>query len=213
MTYIVGHRGAAGLEPENTIKGFQKALEIGVDYVECDVHLSLDGYPVVIHDATLDRTTSGKGKVEDYTLDELKKLDTGKGEKIPVLEEVMELVRGKAGLIVEIKQPEARDVIVKKVKEGSLEGDVLLASFDARVLKDVPAEIGRALLSYRDPLLSFYIAREISAAFLGLKYTLINQKVVDKAKKEGIKLLAWTVNEEEDISKMIDLNVDAIASD
>ena len=213
MTYIVGHRGAAGLEPENTLRGFQKALDIGVDYVECDVHLSRDGYPVVIHDAVLDRTTFGKGRVGDYTLEELKEFDAGKGESIPALEEVMDLVKGKAGLIIEIKQPQAKDAVVKRLKDKGLEEEVLLASFDARVLKGIPAEIGRALLSYRNPLLSFYLAGEISAAFLGLKYTLVNQKVIDKAKEEGIKLLAWTVNEEKDISKMIGLNVDAIASD
>ena len=86
MTFIVGHRGAKGIEPENTITSFKKALEIGVEYVECDVHLSADGYPVVIHDDTLDRTTSGKGKVREYTLRELKNFDAGKGERIPTLE-------------------------------------------------------------------------------------------------------------------------------
>ena len=213
MTFIVGHRGAKGIEPENTITSFKKALEIGVEYVECDVHLSADGYPVVIHDDTLDRTTSGKGKVREYTLRELKNFDAGKGERIPTLEEVLELVKGKARLIIEIKEPEAKEVVLKTIKKKDLKEEVLLASFDSHLLMDISSDFSKVLLSYRNPSLFFYVAKEISVSFLGLKYTLITSKVMDRAKKNNLKLLAWTVNERENIKKMLDLNVDAIASD
>ncbi len=101
---IVGHRGAAGYEPENTLLSFQKAIEIGVDWIELDVHRSSDGHLMVIHDDTVDRTTRGHGKVSEMTLAELKKLDAGKGQKIPTLQEAIDFMKGKVRVIIEIKQ-------------------------------------------------------------------------------------------------------------
>lgn len=92
---IMGHRGAAALEPENTLVSIARAMEIGVDAVEIDVHLSKDGEIVVIHDSTVDRTTNGTGPVRSYTLREMKAFDAGKGETIPTLQEVMDLVDNK----------------------------------------------------------------------------------------------------------------------
>ncbi|MEM2795626.1 MAG: glycerophosphodiester phosphodiesterase family protein, partial [Thermofilaceae archaeon] len=103
---IVAHRGASGYEPENTLRSVRKALEMGVDAVEVDVRLSRDGVPVVIHDETVDRTTNGSGRVSDMTLKELKRLDAGAGEQIPLLEEVLEVVKGHAPLFAEIKELE-----------------------------------------------------------------------------------------------------------
>ncbi len=92
----IGHRGASGYEPENTLVSFKKALALGVDAVELDVHLSKDGYVVVIHDKWVNRTTNGMGLIAHKTFNEFKKLDAGNGEKIPTLPEVLELVDRKA---------------------------------------------------------------------------------------------------------------------
>jgi len=89
---IIGHRGAAALEPENTLLSIERAMDIGVDAVEIDVHLSKDKELVVIHDATVDRTTNGTGPVSSYTVQEIKRLDAGKGEAIPTLQEVINLI-------------------------------------------------------------------------------------------------------------------------
>ena len=98
MVKIIGHRGAPREEPENTWRSFGRALELGVAGVELDVQLTQDGRLAVIHDETLDRTTNGHGPVKDFTLAELQRLDAGQGEPIPALEEVLELVRGRAQL-------------------------------------------------------------------------------------------------------------------
>ncbi|MCK4374153.1 MAG: glycerophosphodiester phosphodiesterase, partial [Candidatus Brocadiae bacterium] len=110
MVEVVGHRGAAGVEPENTLRGFRLAVELGADWTECDVHLTKDGRPVVMHDETVDRTTDGEGPVDSFSWAELRKLDAGgwfageyAGERVPGLEEVLEFARGKARLCVEIK--------------------------------------------------------------------------------------------------------------
>ena len=99
---IIGHRGACGLEPENTLRSVQRAMDLGVDMVEIDIY-EHEGRLIVMHDETLDRTTNGVGKYSDYSLDHLRKLDAGKGERIPYLEEVIELTRDKVGLNIEIK--------------------------------------------------------------------------------------------------------------
>ena len=100
---LTGHRGAAALEPENTLLSMQKAIDLGVDQIELDVHLTRDQHLVVIHDTTVDRTTDGQGAVADFTLEEIKRLDAGKGERIPTLQEVIDLVRGKVVLQIELK--------------------------------------------------------------------------------------------------------------
>src|SRR5437588_11006923 len=99
-----GDRGNPAENPENTMRSFRSAIAIGCDLIECDVHLSADGRLVVIHDHTLDRTTNGSGLVRDHSAAELRKLDAGDGEKIPLLQEVVELALGKVGLVIEIKQ-------------------------------------------------------------------------------------------------------------
>src|ERR671938_442670 len=102
--WVVGHRGAMGHCPENTLASFERGLELGADWIEVDVHLSRDGALVVIHDETLERTTNGSGLVRERTLAELQRLDAGHGERIPTLEEVLVWARGRGiGVDVEIK--------------------------------------------------------------------------------------------------------------
>ena len=109
----IAHRGASGYEPENTLRSFRKAIELNSDAIELDVQLTKDHKLVVIHDETVNRTTNGKWKVSELTLKELKKLDAGKGEKIPTLEEVIKVCRNKCKLNIEIKELNS----VKKVIE------------------------------------------------------------------------------------------------
>ena len=117
MAKIMGHRGAPADEPENTLRSFRRALAVGVAAVELDVQLTKDGRLAVIHDETLDRTTNGRGPVQDFTLAELKRLDAGRGEPVPSLEEVFDLVQGQADLVVELKQPEAAGALLAFFQE------------------------------------------------------------------------------------------------
>ena len=118
MVKIMGHRGAAFYEPENTLRSFARALEMGVAAVELDVQLTADGRLAVIHDETVDRTTNGTGRVKDFTLAALKTLDAGQGEPIPSLEEVVDLVQGRAHLVVELKQPDAARPLLRFIQAG-----------------------------------------------------------------------------------------------
>jgi glycerophosphoryl diester phosphodiesterase len=104
---IIAHRGGAFDTPENTLASFANAIELDVEMMELDIHLSKDGIPVVIHDATLDRTTNAGGPVRDRTAAELRQIDAGKGEYVPQLSEVFELAGDRTPLVLEFKAVEA----------------------------------------------------------------------------------------------------------
>jgi len=114
----IGHRGACGYEPGNTLRSFRKAIELNVDMVECDAYLTKDNRVVILHYSDVSKTTNGKGQVKDLTLKELRKLNAGKGEKIPTLEEVIKVCRNKCKLNVEIKKmnsaKKVAEIIVKE---------------------------------------------------------------------------------------------------
>ncbi|MCL7455038.1 MAG: hypothetical protein M8467_18535, partial [Anaerolineae bacterium] len=98
MIHNIAHRGASAYEPENTLRAFERAIQMGATMLELDVHLSRDGYPVVLHDPDLSRTTGGTGQVSEWNLAELRRLDAGQGERVPTLAEVVDLARGRAQL-------------------------------------------------------------------------------------------------------------------
>ena len=101
--WIIAHRGASAYEPENTLRAFRRAMEQGAELSELDLHLSKDGVLIVMHNATVDQTTNGHGKIRDLTLAELRLLDAGLGERVPTLQDVIDLVRGRHGLYIELK--------------------------------------------------------------------------------------------------------------
>lgn len=218
MVYVVGHRGAPFYEPENTIKSFKKAIEFGVDFIECDVHLTKDKKVVVIHDDTLDRKTNGKGYVKDFSLEELRKLSVeGKG-KIPTLEEVLKL---DFSIMIELKSfnvsgkykiyPDLVKETLKLVE--NFKSKLIFISFDPRYLeelKNYPFE--RMLLSVVFPS-DLNELRKLNLAGLGIKYTSLNFENIKKAHENNFKILAWTVNDEEEIKKILESKVDFIGSD
>ena len=127
----IGHRGAKGLEPENTLRSIRKALDLGVDGVEIDVY-SVAGQLVVIHDETLERTTNGRGLVEEQSFDYLRSLDAGKGEKIPVLREVFDEVNRRAFINIELKGRHTAEPVMELIGEytdgrGWVMGDFLVS--------------------------------------------------------------------------------------
>lgn len=142
-----GHRGNPDEFPENTLASFRSAIDLGVDVIECDVHLTADGQPVVIHDHLLDRTTSGRGLVRDLTLAEIKQLDAGswkspafRDQRVPTLAQVLELARGRVGVAIEIKNlpllyPGIERVVLETVGAAGMLSDVVVIAFDHRCLR------------------------------------------------------------------------------
>ncbi|MBU4209190.1 MAG: glycerophosphodiester phosphodiesterase, partial [Proteobacteria bacterium] len=209
-----GHRGAAALEPENTLLSIRKAMEIGVDAVEIDVHLSKDKELVVIHDSTLDRTTNGTGPVNNYTLSELKKYDAGKGETIPTLQQAMELTDKKIRLVIELKEKDTEKIVVEQIKKNRIEDNVYVISFWHRLVKNVKemdGNIKTGVLLVGCPV-DTSIADRISADVLVMKYTFVDAEFVELSHKNGLKVFIWNIDDPNLVKPFADMGVDGIGS-
>lgn len=211
---IMGHRGAKALEPENTLLSIRRAMEIGVDAVEIDVYLTKDKEVVIIHDSTVDRTTNGKGPIGSYTLEEIKKLDAGKGEKIPTLEEVIEFVKDKVRLIIELKEEGTEDKVVELIKRYNMFDSAYIISFWhmlVKKIKEMDSRIKTGVLLVGCPV-DACMARSASADALVMNYAFVNKELVDKAHQEGLKVFIWNIDDRDMLRPYVDMGVDGIGS-
>ncbi len=211
----IGHRGARAYEPENTLRSFRKALEIGVDAIEFDVRKTLDNHLVVIHDADVKRTTNGKGLVADLTLKEIKALSTEKGEKIPTLEEAFELLDSKVKILVELKEQGYEEKVLSIVCSKKVEKNVIITSFLEPALKkfrelNPEIETGLIYAKHSNPLKS---ALELKANYLLPLYRFTHTANVEKAHQNGLKVFVWTINTKEEAEEYAKKGVDGIATD
>ena len=212
----IAHRGAYAYAPENTLKSFKMAIEMKADMIELDVHLTKDKQVVVLHDDTIDRTSDGNGYVWDYTLEDLKKFDFGEGEKIPTLAEVFELAKGKVGVNVEIKQYNMEKEIVDVIRRYNMENDVIISSFLHPTLvniKNLDPVLKTALLFTARPVNVVRLAKEARAEFLHPYLETTDEILVKEAISAGIGVNVWTVDEEEDIERIIKMGVTGIITD
>lgn len=212
---LTGHRGAAKLEPENTLLSIQKAIDLGVDQIEIDVHLTRDGHLVVIHDTTVDRTTDGQGAIANLTLAEVKQLDAGKGERIPTLQEVIDLVRGKVILQIELKGPNTAEPVIQTVKQNSMENEVLLTSFvheRLREARQLNPNLRLGALWANPPPDACEQAIDMGAEAIHIQHLNIDPQLVQQAHTHGLEIRAWNPDTVEEIQRAVDLGVDAIGS-
>ncbi len=211
---IMGHRGAAALEPENTLLSIARAMEVGVDAVEIDVHLSKDKELMVIHDATLDRTTNGTGRVSNYTVEELKRLDAGRGETIPTLQEVIGLISKKVRLVIELKEAGTEKAVVETIRRNNLHDCAYVISFWHRLVKSVKemdSGIKTGVLLVGCPV-DLCVATRASADALVMRYNFVNRQFVEMAHKAGLKVFIWNIDERELVKPYADMRVDGIGS-
>lgn len=236
---IIAHRGANKVAPQNTIPAFEKAIEMGTDGFETDVHLSLDGVPVICHNYTIDETSNGTGEIEKMTLNELKSYDFGsyyseefKGTPLPTLDEFLDLTVGKGLKILNIElKPEKddarRETLVRKtlkaVEERGLSDILLISSFSKEILEYIkqiapecktaylyPAGYARAHMAFVPP----YSAMKKMKCHAAHPHKLcIRGDFVKKAHKADLQVNVWTIDEPEDIRAMIKAGVDGIITD
>ena len=212
---VIGHRGAMGHCPENTLLSFERAAELGADWVELDVHLSRDGGLVVIHDETLDRTTSGSGRVADHTLEELQQLDAGQGQRIPTLDEALSWAghRG-VGVDIEVKQAPPAAVLDAVLRCGMLEC-VLVSSFDHPLIRDVKAleaRISTGVLYAHRPIDPVRLATEAGASMLLPQWSYVVAEDVRAAHAAGLSVGTWATSDASVLRALIEAGVDAIAT-
>jgi len=210
----IAHRGASAYEPENTLRSFRKAIEIGADMIEFDVRQTLDGQLVVIHDRRVNRTTDGTGFVSDKSLGELKELDAGMGEKIPTLEEAFELGRGRTGFVIELKENGIEEKVVKRVREFGLTDHTFIVSFKSprlRVIKEIDPDMktGLIVLASTNPV---KLAERCGADAVAPFRWFVSKKLVERAKESGMFLFTWTVDEAERCRALVDIGVHGVVT-
>jgi glycerophosphoryl diester phosphodiesterase len=234
---VHAHRGGAGLAPENTLAAFRKALELGVDALEMDLHVTRDGVVVVIHDGTLDRTTDGRGDVGDLSLEAVKRSDAGgkfapafRGERVPSLREVIDLVKtsgnGRVRLDLELKYHQARPGRPEDFEERVLEilrgtgiaERVNVISFHHPSLTKVKAlepKIRTGLLAGgrmapQDPVA---LVRQFRADYYSPNFRHVTSEAVAALHQAGIPIVPWTINEEAEMRRLMALGIGGLAGD
>jgi len=240
---VMAHRGGRALWPENTLYAFEHAAEMGVDVLEMDIHTTADGALVVMHDDTVDRTTNGSGPILSFTLDELKSLDAGytwsaddgqtfpyrgQGISVPMVEEIFAAFPG-VPLNIEIKQQEPSMVasFCQLIRDYDLADQVLVASFHETTMAEfrqdcpeVATSTGtmetvslfiRSKLLLEDTYGPPADATQVPEYRSGLH--VLTRRFVDAAHNRNLEVHAWTINEEDDMQRMISLGVDGIITD
>ncbi|QQS37456.1 MAG: glycerophosphodiester phosphodiesterase [Ignavibacteriales bacterium] len=234
---VIAHLGAAGYAPENTITAFKMAIESGADAIEIDLRQTKDGVLVVLHDESVDRTTDGKGEVDELTYKELMKLDAGNwfdenfsGERIPTLKEVLALLNDSIKIIIELKaddddHPGIEQRVVNMIRGSGLEDQTILKSFNPNVIKRLRKIAPEIQLCYvyalRIPWLglivdtgiSFGSIFDIDADYLQPHRFFLSKSFVQDAQSNGYKVIAWGVESESAIQEAIEFGVDGIETD
>ncbi|MBL1106723.1 glycerophosphodiester phosphodiesterase [Streptomyces sp. 5-8] len=210
----IGHRGVMGVEPENTLRSFVAAQQAGLDLIELDLHLSKDGALVVMHDAEVDRTTDGSGPIAEKTLAELRALDAGRGERVPVFEEVLEAVR--TPLQAEIKDVAAARALAEVMRAQDLTARVEVSSFDdaavAEIARQVPG-VRTALIASRYGTDVVDRAVAVGAATVCLDIRRLTLEVVEHARASGLRIIGWVVNTQEHLRLVRALELDGATTD
>ncbi len=215
---IVGHRGASGYEPENTLRSFERAIDMGVGMIELDVYCCKSGQVVVIHDDTIDRTTNGTGEVVQLSWDILRQYNAGKGEHIPLLSQVFDLVNKRVVINIEIKDPHAvravADLIEQYVRDKQWSyDDFLVSSFDhgalAAFISYCPRVKTGALFDVGS-VDELPITRTLRAHYVIVEYQSVTAALITAVHNAGLQLYAYTVNDKQIALQLRDLGIDGI---
>lgn len=234
-TQIIAHRGNSGPFPENTRVAIEQAIALGVDMVEVDIHLSQDGVPVLIHYSTLDRTTGDQGNVAEYTLSELKLLDTGGwkapkfvGERILTLHDVLDLTRNRIALNLDLKTDKAIPATLEAVREMNVLNDAIISGCtqdcvkiirsrepSLTVLLNLDEELEQLALT--GPAAMFRsrcqeVVEHTDAAGINIAHVFVNLVFVQQAHQRGMSVWVWTVDDEERVLELLEMGIDSITT-
>ena len=220
-TQIIGHRGAMGHAPENTVLSVQKALDLGVDGIEIDVFRCQSGEIVVFHDKKLNKLTNGKGKIQEKTWAQLQELQVMGSEAIPVLEEIIQLINGTVRLNIELKGKNTSkgvfNIMQTAVESGRWKiNQLYVSSFDWEELgefRKLTNQFGIAVLTDKNPLDAIPVAHELSAFAINPNHKKLTQDKIKQIQGEGFEVLTWTVNDTARIHELTSWGVDAIITD
>jgi len=219
---LIGHRGANKEAPENTLKSFRKAIELGADFIEFDVHITKDKEIVIMHDENTYRTTGHAGLIKEMTLSELKELDCGDGEEIPTLHELIDIAKNKIGLQCEIKAEGLINELISILGEKNLIETSIISSFNHDELKKLKKKEPNIKIAALEPTDSGWITdwihkkkivdNAVENNFYGIHplYRLVDKDLINYAHENGLKVNAWTVDSKRAMEKLIDQGIDGI---
>ena len=225
--YVIGHRGAAGYAPENTMVSFERGIALRADAIEFDVHPTTDGELVVIHDPTLERTTNGSGFVSAHSLAQLQQLDAGSwfdpsfgSCRVPTLHEVLDWAKGRVKVLIEIKQgpifyPNVEELLIAALDQHGMRGDALVISFDhqsVHKLKRLAPDIATGILYYGRVVDPVGLARDAGADALMPHWSLLTKEEVAAAHAAGLIIGPWG-GAEQNYEFILATGVDAVLAD
>ena len=207
----LAHRGYPAKYPENTMSSYQAAYDLGFTHLELDTHLSKDGVPVLMHDATIDRMTNGSGFVKDYTLEELRKFRVGENETIPTLDEALRFAKHKMIVNVELKQQgnlysDLEETVLKVIKETGMLSQVYVNSFDHYAvlkMRKLSDEIQLGIIQHGASPAVIPFMQEIKAKYLSLRIEYLTDEYVRRCDEAGIQIVVWPVDTDAQLKKMV----------
>jgi glycerophosphoryl diester phosphodiesterase len=212
----IGHRGAAGHAPENTLASIERGIALGADYVEIDVQLTADDHLVIMHDKRVDRTTNGHGYLSEMSLRELRTLDAGLGQTIPLLEEVLGAASGRSGMMIEIITPGIAGRVVEMVQQTRFEGPVLYASFlhaELLAVRNRQPSARTLALFEGIPVGGVDFLLNARPTHVGLAFDSVTPEFVSKLQSNGLTVFTYTVNDLRDFERALKVGVNGIISD
>jgi glycerophosphoryl diester phosphodiesterase len=212
----IGHRGACGHAPENTLASIEQAIILRCALTEVDIQRTSDDELVLLHDERVDRTTNGRGRVADLTLPDIRTLDAGGGESPPTLDDVLKAASGRIGLILELKTGGSAYDVCAIVRGSGFTQPVIYASFLQEELQHVRRANPQAqtmILFTRLPANPGIVAVRLHATHVGLRLDTVTEPLVNALHNQGLIVFAYTANQPAQVSKMKRLGVDGIISD
>jgi len=228
QTKIIAHRGFSGIAPENTLIAFQKAIDCKADYFELDVHRTKNDSIVVIHDSSVDKTSSNgfKGKIAELNYSDLRAIKVGysrkfgakfENEKIPTLREALTLAKGKITVCIEIKVFGTEKEVLKIVNDLGVKEDVIIFSFKYPVLakiRQLDRDIPILWLINKADKMTLEYAKIIESNAIGVgPETTVTKEYLNFAHENGIEVWKWTVNKEDEMRQLIDLGLGGLITD
>lgn len=211
----IGHRGAAGHAPENTLGAIQQGIALGVDFIEIDVRRTADGVLVILHDETVNRTTDGKGRIDRLSLQEIKTLSAGNSETIPTLEDALKAVAGRAGMLLELKVNGVVQQAVETVQRAAFTDPVIYASFLHDELIQVRTfDPNASLMAIFGRLPRNPVVRAVThgASYVGLRHDTATHRLVDACHRAGLLVCIYTADNPSDIQHGLSLGIDGVIS-
>jgi glycerophosphoryl diester phosphodiesterase len=213
---VIAHKGASAYAPENTLLSFRRAYELGAQMIELDVHETLDGQLVCIHDKTVDRTTDGSGEVRNLSYEELMKMDAGDGERIPLLEDVLIFASGKLQVNIELKVIGVEMEVLDLVEKTGMNDSIIISSFlhgALSTIKEISSNSATAILikDKMNDLVQYAV--DLKANAINPDHKLVSTDLVKDAQMHALRVYPWTVNDTATMKRLFGIGVDGIITD